>query len=153
MRLPNFVGQTIYLVNMKSEMKSTSIIKSVLTNKCPKCRTGELFLVKNPYQLKHTLKMHEHCEVCGQKTEPEVGFYYGTGYVSYGLSIGLTVFNFIWWALLIGISFRDNSIFYFLATNIAILILMQPIIMRLSRTLYLSIFVPYDPLYKKEIVI
>ena len=33
------------------------------------------------------MDMNKECPVCGQPTEIEVGFYYGTGYVSYVLSI------------------------------------------------------------------
>lgn len=96
--------------------------------------------------------MHEHCPVCGQPTEIEVGFYYGTGYVSYALTVALTVATFVAWKVLIGLSFDidDNRIFYWLGTNIVILIVLQPIIMRLSRSLWLSWFVDYEPDYKNK---
>ncbi len=96
--------------------------------------------------------MHEHCLVCGQPTEIEVGFYYGTGYVSYALTVALTVATFVAWKVLIGLSFDidDNRIFYWLGTNIVILIVLQPIIMRLSRSLWLSWFVDYEPDHKNK---
>lgn len=98
------------------------------------------------------MEMHEHCPVCGQPTEIEVGFYYGTGYVSYALTVALTVATFIAWKVLIGLSFDidDNRIFYWLGTNILILIVLQPLVMRLSRSLWLSWFVEYEPDYKNK---
>ena len=96
------------------------------------------------------MKMHEHCPVCGQPTDLEVGFYYGTGYVSYGLTIGLSVATFIAWWVLIGVSINDNRVFWWLGVNTFLLIVLQPPIMRLSRTLWLSWFVKYNPNWEKE---
>ena len=90
------------------------------------------------------LDMPDRCTVCGQKMELEVGFYYGTGYVSYGLSVGLFFFNLIWYWLIFGISYKDNSVFYYLITSITIVVLLQPWLMRISRVLYLYMFVKYD---------
>lgn len=90
--------------------------------------------------------MHEHCESCGQPTEIEVGFYYGTGYVSYALSVAFTVSTFVAWKVLIGMSFDidDNRMFYWLGVNIFLLGITQPLQMRLSRSLWLSWFVSYE---------
>lgn len=94
--------------------------------------------------------MHEHCQVCGQPTEIEVGFYYGTGYVSYALSIAVLVASFIAWKVLIGVTFsiNDNRIFYWMGFAFVVLFALQPVLMRLSRTLWLSWFVTYDPDWK-----
>ena len=96
------------------------------------------------------MKMHDHCPVCGQATDLEVGFYYGTGYVSYGITLFLSVITFIIWWILIGISINDNRIFYWLTINSALLILLQPPLMRHSRSLWLSWFVKYDENWEKE---
>ena len=119
---------------------------SVLNNRCPRCRRGDLFKYRNAYALKHSnyMKMHEHCPVCGQATDIEVGFYYGTGYVSYAITIFLSVVTFFTWWLVIGISINDNRVFYWLAFNTLLLIVLQPPLMRFSRTLWLSWFVKYD---------
>ena len=89
--------------------------------------------------------MHEKCPICGQPTELEVGFYYGTGYVSYALTVAFSVATFIAWWVLIGISIYDNRIFYWLTINSVTLLILQPVLMRLSRTMWLSWFVKYDP--------
>lgn len=98
--------------------------------------------------------MHTNCPNCQQPTELEVGFYYGTGYVSYGLSVAFTVATFVAWKVLIGVTFDidDNRIFYWLGTNILLLVITQPLQMRLSRTLWLSWFVSYDADWKKHAV-
>ena len=105
--------------------------------------------------------MHKDCPSCGQPTEIEVGFYYGTGYVSYGLSVAFSVATFVAWKVLIGMTFsiNDDRILYWMGTNILLLIIMQPILMRLSRTLWLSWFVSYqnnwkdNPIEKPERVV
>jgi len=94
--------------------------------------------------------MHEKCPVCGQPTELEVGFYYGTGYVSYALTVAFSVATFIAWWVLIGISIYDNRIFYWLTINSVTLLILQPVLMRLSRTMWLSWFVKYDPDWEKH---
>lgn len=91
------------------------------------------------------MKMHERCPVCGQMTDLEVGFYYGTSYVSYAITVAFSVATFIAWWVLIGFSIDDNRIFWWLGINAVLLVLLQPIFMRISRTLWLSWFVKYDP--------
>jgi hypothetical protein len=89
--------------------------------------------------------MHATCTICGQPTEIEVGFYYGTGYVSYALTVALTVSTLVAWWVLIGFSTEDNRFFWWLGSNAVLLILLQPWLMRISRSLWISWFVSYDP--------
>lgn len=121
---------------------------AVLTNKCPRCREGSIYEVASAYKLKTITKMKHICPVCGQPTEIEVGFYYGTSYVSYALAVIVCVISFIAWWLIIGFSLDDNRFFWWLGFNAALLIGLQPVLMRLSRTLWLSWFVKYDPDWK-----
>ena len=124
-------------------------LTSILANRCPRCREGKIFKTDKAYK-KNNVLMHEHCPVCGQPTEIEVGFYYGTGYVSYALSIAFLATTFVVWKVLIGVTFSidDNRIFYWMVISFSLLLLMQPLIMRLSRTMWLSWFVSYDPKWK-----
>jgi len=87
--------------------------------------------------------MPDRCEVCGQKMELEVGFYYGTGYVSYALSVALLGACFVAYWVILGLSYKDNSIFYALGTAVTVVLLLQPWLMRISRVLYLYMFVKY----------
>jgi hypothetical protein len=89
--------------------------------------------------------MNETCPVCGQPTELEVGFFYGTAYVSYALTVAFSVSTFVAWWVLIGMSLDDNRFFWWMGTNAVLMILMQPLFMRLSRSIWLSWFVAYDP--------
>lgn len=93
--------------------------------------------------------MNENCPVCGQRTEIEPGFYYGTGYVSYALSVAVCVASLIAWWVFIGFSLHDSRFFWWIGFNAVLLIALQPVLMRLSRTLWLSWFVKYDPDWKE----
>jgi uncharacterized protein (DUF983 family) len=129
-----------------------SYLYSTLTNKCPRCREGKLFTGSNPYDLSNITKMNDQCPVCGQPTEIEVGFYVGTGYVSYALTVAYFVSMFVAWKVLIGMTWEldDNRMFYWLGTTIFLLILIQPILMRLSRSIWLGWFVSYNKNWKNE---
>jgi uncharacterized protein (DUF983 family) len=122
---------------------SSNILFSVLSNKCPNCRRGKLFTESNPYNFKKMMDMPEHCSVCGQAFELETGFYFGTGYVSYGLSVAFIAGCFIIWFFTLGISIKDNSIFWWLGSTILLLLLIQPLLQRLSRSLWIAFFVPF----------
>lgn len=126
-----------------------SLFSSIINNKCPHCRQGNLFLFPNPYNLKHTMQMPDNCPVCGQKYELQTGFYFGTGFVSYALAVALTGFTFVAWWFTVGMSASDNRVFGWLILNAVVLVLLQPVIQRLSRSVWISIFVRYDAKSKK----
>ncbi|NDC42124.1 MAG: DUF983 domain-containing protein, partial [Chitinophagia bacterium] len=67
--------------------KKPALVPSILKMKCPNCREGNMFSTRSIFPLKRLTDMPERCPVCGQKMELQVGFYYGTGYVSYALSV------------------------------------------------------------------
>ncbi len=121
--------------------------------KCPRCRRGHMFNEPNAWKLKKTLNMPAKCPECRQPFELEVGFWYGTGYVSYGLSFFLSIATFIAWWVLIGLSTEDHRFFYWMGLNAVFLVGMQPWIMRLSRVIWLYFFVSYDPEYKQTGVV
>ncbi len=120
-------------------------ITSALSCRCPRCREGKLFQHPVSISMKKNMLMNKTCPVCGQATEIEVGFYYGTSYVSYVLTVALSVATLIAWWVIIGLSVNDNRFFYWLGFNAIFLILLQPWLMRLSRSLWISWFVKYDP--------
>ncbi len=123
--------------------QKTNLLAGIAGMKCPNCRKGSMFTNKSIFPLGQLLKMPEHCPVCGQKMELEIGFYYGTGYVSYGLSVAVAIFNIVWFAIFVGFSWKDNSVFWYLGITIGMLLLLQPLLMRYSRVLYLYMFVKY----------
>ena len=112
-----------------------------------------MFKQANAYKkltLTHIFDMHERCQVCGQKFDLEPGFWYGTGYVSYGLLVVLSAITFVAWWLIIGISIDDNRIFYWLIFNAVLIVALQPWIMRFSRVAYIYLFVRYNENYDTE---
>lgn len=94
--------------------------------------------------------MNEKCPVCNQKTELEPGFYYGTGCVSYALTVAFSVSTFVAWCILIGISVNDNRVLWWMGINAIAMLLLEPWFMRLSRAVWLSFFVKYNPNWKNE---
>ena len=133
--------------------KKPNLIVSLLQCKCTRCRRGDMFQYSNPYDLRNFMKMNEHCPVCGQPLNMEPGFYYGTNMISYALAVLICVFTFfLWWAT-IGFSLQDNRFFWWIAINAFLLIALQPPLMRISRTVWLSFFVRYSPDWDKGAVI
>lgn len=119
-------------------------VLNLLKCKCPRCRTGDMFEAKNPYNLKKTMKMNDKCPACGQPFNLEVGFYYGSSYISYALAVALSVATLVAWWLVIGFSLDDNRFFYWLGFNAVFLVAIQPYLMRVARTGWLAFFVRYD---------
>ena len=87
--------------------------------------------------------MSETCGVCGQPFDIEVGFYYGSGFVSYAFAVALSGASLVIYWLTIGIS-NDNRFFYWLIANAILLIGLQPVLMRVARAVWLAFFVCYD---------
>lgn len=131
-------------VPVESKASKPSILNLFLC-KCPRCRKGTMFANPNPYDLRQTMKMNKECPVCKQPFNLEVGFYYGSSYISYGFSIAISIVTFVAWWFLIGFSLEDSRFFYWIAFNAIFLLLLQPYLMRVSRTGWLAIFIKYDP--------
>ena len=112
-----------------------------------------MFQFKNPYNMRHTMKMNERCPVCGQPLDMEPGFYYGTNMISYCLAVLICVITFALWWLTIGFSLQDSRFFWWIGINALLLIALQPPLMRISRTVWLSFFVRYSPAWKEGDII
>lgn len=138
------------MMNKKTKAKNHNYLWALFNHKCPHCRNGNMFQDEGSYHLKSFMKMNEKCTVCGQATELEQGFYYGTAYVSYALTVAFSVFTFVAWWVLVGISVDDNRIFWWMGINAVLLLLLQPFLMRLSRTVWLAIFVKYNANWETE---
>jgi hypothetical protein len=94
--------------------------------------------------------MPDNCPECNQKFDLENGFWFGTGYVSYALTVAISVATGVAWFVLIGMSVNDNRIFWWLGLNILLLVIIQPWLMRISRVIYIRFFVSYDEEYEKH---
>jgi len=120
-------------------LKKGNKLYSILTGKCPKCHHELMYKNSNAYQLTQTLEMHERCGHCNTKYKIEPSFFYGSMYVSYGVGIGFSVAAF----LLTFILFETSLVTSFIAI-VATLIGFMPIIMRVSRNIWINLFMSYD---------
>lgn len=137
----------------ESESPKPGYLWAMLNLKCPRCRRGNMFEHPNPYRkfsVDYMLSMHDECPVCHQKYQLETGFWYGTGYVSYALTVVFSGLSFFIWWLLFGFSLDDDRLIYWLITNGVLMIGLQPYLMRLSRWIFLNFFVRYDENYEKN---
>ncbi|MBS7252460.1 DUF983 domain-containing protein [Flavobacterium branchiicola] len=121
-------------------LKKGSKLNSILTGSCPKCQNESMYSDKNPLHLTKVLKMNENCSHCGLKYQIEPSFFYGAMYVSYGLNVAVGIAAFIVSFVFFGASIEQS----FIAIVIT-LILLFPFVLRLSRNLYINMFVSYDP--------
>lgn len=108
-----------------------------------------MFQHDNPYKLKTVLLMNERCPVCTQPLDMEPGFYYGTNMISYTLAVLFSVLSFLLWWVTFGFSLKDNRFFWWLGVNAVLLILLQPPLMRLSRSVWISFFVRYSARWRE----
>lgn len=117
-------------------MFKKSRLYSIFLNKCPRCHTGNFFVTNNPYDLKRFSQLNNNCSPCNESFRREPGFYFGATYASYGLTVclGLTLFLTMVWFLKI-------DILIFLITFLMLLVLLMPLIYRLSRLIWINVFV------------
>tara|TARA_R100001369_G_C3312189_1_gene167523 strand:- start:41 stop:415 length:375 start_codon:yes stop_codon:yes gene_type:complete len=117
-----------------------SKLYSIFTGTCPVCHTGKMYKTKNPYIFSETLNMHDNCPHCSTKFKIEPSFFYGAMYVSYAVGVAFAVAAFIIAYFFIGLG-RLNTFFVITGTLIAFL----PIILRLSRNIWINFFFKYNP--------
>lgn len=120
-------------------LKKGNKIYSILTGACPKCHEKSMYKNKNSYVLSDTLKMHDHCSNCNTKYKIEPSFFYGSMYVSYAVGIAFAVAAFV-----ISYGFFNAGKFMSFMSIIITLIVFLPIILRLSRNIWINIFLNYD---------
>lgn len=117
---------------------------SILTGTCPVCQEESMYMESNPYKISTLFDMHSHCSNCHTKYKMEPSFFFGAMYVSYGLGVGLGIIVF----LLAYYAFDLSRFDSFLAIATAILITI-PIVARLSRNIWINLFLNYDKKYQK----
>ena len=119
-------------------LKGTKIY-SMITGTCPVCQSESMYKESNPYKLNKVFQMHERCSHCNTKYKIEPSFFYGAMYVSYGVGIAFAVVAFVITFLFFGGGLMAS--FYAI---IGTLIVFMPVIMRLSRNIWINIFMHYD---------
>ncbi|HNQ28048.1 MAG TPA: DUF983 domain-containing protein [Aquaticitalea sp.] len=120
-------------------IKKGTKLYSILFGCCPKCHSESMYITKNAYNLPETLKIHERCSTCNFKYRIEPSFFYGSMYVSYAVGVAFAVAAFIISFLFIGTGLLTSFV-----VIVATLIAFGPIIMRLSRNIWINLFINYD---------
>ena len=119
--------------------KKGSKIYSIWHNKCPRCQEGDFFVKPAGFRFKDNLKTHENCSNCGLKYMIEPSFFYGAMYVSYAITVAMAVAVFVICQLF------DLSLVASLIGILVVLILANPFVMRVSRLLYINMFIRFKP--------
>jgi len=124
-------------------LKKGSTLNSILTGSCPKCHEESMYIDKNPYNITKVYEMHDSCSHCNTRYKIEPSFFYGAMYVSYAIGIAFAVAAFIISYLFIGTNLKVAFI-----AIIGTLVVFMPIIMRLSRNVWINFFISYDKNWK-----
>jgi len=119
--------------------KKGTKLYSIANAKCPKCHKGEFFEHKFTYNPSKITKLHDNCLKCNLKYMMEPSFYYGAMYVNYGITVSLCVATFV-----ISMIFLTLTLLQCFAAIIIVLLLLAPINMRLSRIIWINMFVSYN---------
>ena len=93
------------------------------------------------YNLSSFMKMNQSCPSCGHSLEPEPGFFMGAMYVSYAFQVAIVVTAFI----LVTLLFEDAPVWLYLTTILGMAVPLFPLIFRLSRSVWIHLFVGYKP--------
>ncbi|GGE37250.1 hypothetical protein GCM10010832_16820 [Psychroflexus planctonicus] len=83
--------------------------------------------------------MNERCSHCNTKYKIEPSFFYGAMYVSYGLGVAIAVAAFI-----ITYSFLSLDKLTAFFVILGSLVVLMPINLRLSRNIWINMFMSYD---------
>jgi hypothetical protein len=126
-------------------MNHDSIAYAILNMKCPRCHQGDMFLDKNPYNLRKIYAMPDNCPVCEQSFLPEVGFWWGSMYVSYGITVGFSIGTVLFLWLILG--WADWAV---LTGNALMILLLLPLEFRYARSIWFSMFIKFDPQYSSN---
>ncbi|TYB78185.1 DUF983 domain-containing protein [Bizionia saleffrena] len=125
--------------------KKGSKLYGIFKGVCPKCHNESMYKNTNPYKLNDIFEMHDRCSHCNTRYKIEPSFFIGSMYVSYGLGIAFSVAAFVISYLFIGSSLTTAFV-----AIVVTLIGFMPIIMRLSRNIWINIFMSYDKILDKN---
>jgi hypothetical protein len=116
---------------------------SILFNKCPKCHIGNFWTTNNPLKnmLLNTKYTCQTCENCSLVYELEIGFWYGSMYVSYAISVAVMM---LFWTLT-SVFFPLINIFSEILIIVIAILLASPLNYHISRLVWINFFIKYTP--------
>ena len=112
-----------------------SIVSSILLQKCPQRREGNMFS-HSTYSSKF-MKMKSKCSYCGLDFNQEPSFYFGAMYFSFAIQI--MVFGIVYLVLRFTIDPRAWIYAIWVSTACFLII---PLNFRLSRVMWIYLFIP-----------
>lgn len=112
---------------------------SIITGTCPVCHKGDMYKENNPYKISKITQMHERCSNCNTKYSIEPSFFYGAMYVSYSVGVAIAVAVFIITFFFLGL---DRN--YIFLSIIVTLVVLMPVILRISRNIWINFFMKFD---------
>ena len=118
--------------------KKNSMFTSILLQKCPQCHAGKMFK-SNSYSVEFT-KMESKCSCCGLDFIREPSFYFGAMYFSYTIQVAILVGVYLFFRLT-----TNPEEWTYIIWSIGLTILLLPWNYRISRVLWIYLFVPYLP--------
>ncbi|MCF2873538.1 MULTISPECIES: DUF983 domain-containing protein [unclassified Tenacibaculum] len=116
-----------------------SKLYSIFKSKCPRCHEGEFFKYRISFNPKKITTLHENCPKCNLKYMMEPSFFFGAMYVNYAIAVALFVGIFIIAKVFIGLSILKSFI-----SIVVVSLLLTPINLRLSRIIWINLFVSYN---------
>ena len=121
-------------------LKKGTKIYSVLRGKCPRCHESGFFKYSFTMNLFRVNKIKKTCSYCDLKYMIEPAFYFGALYVSYGITVALCIVTFVISKLILNVALLTSFV-----TIFVVLILFIPVNLRLSRIIWINLFVSYKP--------
>ncbi len=125
--------------------KKGSKLNSIVKGTCPRCQEERMYVSRNSFNILTATKMHSNCGHCGLRYMIEPAFFYGAMYVSYAVGICFAGAAFVLSQLFLEASMTTSIIII-----IATLVVFYGIIMRISRSIWINMFVSYDPKARGE---
>lgn len=119
---------------------------SIFHNKCPKCHEGDFFKYRYTYAPSRVTKLHEHCQHCNLNYMLEPSFFYGAMYVGYAITVATCIVTFLIATLLFGLELLAAF-----GVIIAATLILMPLNLRLSRILWINMFVSFEKVSQKEV--
>jgi len=107
-------------------MNPLTRVATALRLRCPRCHDGRLF--------SGLLTMHDHCPSCGLKLEPEPGFYLGSIYANYAVTVLTASAAFV--LLVFGAGFSKDSVIW---ECVAFTLIFPLWFFRYARSIWLSL--------------
>lgn len=121
-----------------------SYIQKVITGNCPNCGKAKIFYDKgNPITLRMP-KMIKECPNCHYNFHRETGFYFGSMYVSYGITVAEMITVMVLRLIINGLFDTNITLNQLFIPIVIVLFGLWTFNYRISRIIWLNIF------YKKE---